>query len=105
MRQQKPDGPDLSRCWRQREPAKKLVAVGDRPVLYIASEASFYAPYNHCTVDYLEQAGVQVDFVKLEEMGIRGNGHLMMLEKNSDDIVKVVANWLDKVITTPTARP
>jgi len=104
VRQQKADAPDLARCWRQKEPAKKLVAVGDRPVLYVASEASFYAPYNHCTVDYLEQAGVHVDFVKLEEMGIRGNGHLMMLEKNSEDIAKVVGNWLDKVIARPTAR-
>src|SRR5688500_4328801 len=103
VRQQRPDGPNLARCWRQKEPAKKLAAMDDRPVLYVASEASFYAPYNHCTVDYLEQAGVHVDFVKLEEMGIRGNGHLMMLEKNSDDIAKVIANWLEKVIATSAA--
>jgi hypothetical protein len=47
-------------------------------------------------VGYLEQAGVHVDFIRLAEIGIHGNGHLMMLEKNSDDIAGVVADWLDK---------
>jgi pimeloyl-ACP methyl ester carboxylesterase len=106
VRQEKADGPDLARCWRQKEPAKKLVAVGDRPILYVAAEASFFVPYNHCTVAYLEQAGAQVDFIKLADIGIRGNGHLMMLEKNSDQIAQVVLGWLDKVmpITNDTQR-
>jgi hypothetical protein len=98
VRQEKADASDLARCWRQKEPAKTLVAVGDRPVLYVASEASFYAPYNHCTVGYLEQAGVHVDFINLSDIGIGGNGHLMMLERNSDDIARVIATWLEKVI-------
>jgi pimeloyl-ACP methyl ester carboxylesterase len=97
-RQAKADGHDLARCWRQKEPAKKLVAVGDRPIIYIAAEASFYAPYSHCTVAYLEQAGAHVDFVKLADIGIHGNGHLMMIEKNSDEIAGVVSDWLDKVM-------
>ena len=104
VRQEKADGPDLARCWRQKEPAKTLVAVGDRPVLYVAAEASFYAPYNHCTVGYLEQADVKVDFIKLADIGIRGNGHLMMLERNSDAIARVVADWLDKVAGTAAVR-
>jgi pimeloyl-ACP methyl ester carboxylesterase len=103
VRQEKADGPDLARCWQQKEPAKRLVAVGDRPVLYVAAEASFYAPYHHCTVKYLEQASVKVDFVKLAEIGISGNGHLMMLEKNSDEIARVIANWLAKVLPNPSA--
>ena len=106
VRQEKADGPDLARCWRQKEPAQKLVAIGDRPIIYIAAEASFFAPYSHCTVAYLEQAGVHVDFVKLADIGIHGNGHLMMLEKNSDQIAQVVADWLDKVMAkTDAAQP
>jgi pimeloyl-ACP methyl ester carboxylesterase len=105
VRQEKADGPDLARCWRQKEPARKLAAVGDRPVLYVAAEASFYAPYHHCTVAYLEQAGVDVDFVKLWEIGIKGNGHLMMLEKNSDEIAQVISEWLDRVVARQDAAP
>ena len=83
---EQPEGPDLVRCWRQKEPARKLVAVGDRPIIYLAAEASFYAPYNHCTVGYLKQAGVAVSFIKLADIGLHGNGHMMMMEKNSDAI-------------------
>jgi len=62
VQQDKAEASDLVKCWRQKEPARKLVAVGDRPILYLAAEASFYAPYNHCTVGYLKQAGVEVSF-------------------------------------------
>ena len=94
------------KCWRQQEPARKFVAVGERPVLYLAAEASFYAPYSHCTVGYLRQAGVNVDFVKLADIGLRGNGHMMMMEKNSDAIAQVIVEWLAKNVPAPatTAR-
>jgi hypothetical protein len=56
-------------------------------------------------VAFLEQAGVHVDFIKLADIGIRGNGHLMMLEKNSDQIAQVVAAWLDKALAKANAVP
>ena len=65
--QAKPERRDLARCWRQKEPARKLVAVGDRPVMVLEAEASFYAGYNHCNVEYLRQAGVPVTFIKLAD--------------------------------------
>jgi pimeloyl-ACP methyl ester carboxylesterase len=99
VQQEKPDRRDLSRCWSQREPAKKLVGIGERPVMIMEGEASFYAGYNHCNVAYLRQAGVSVDFIKLAELGIRGNGHMMFLEKNSDAIAQVVVDWLEKKVT------
>jgi pimeloyl-ACP methyl ester carboxylesterase len=106
VQQDKAEAPDLVKCWRQKEPARRLVAVGDRPILYLATEASFYAPYNHCTVEYLKQAGVDVSFVKLADIGLRGNGHMMMMEKNSDAIAQVIIEWLDKQIpaAAETAR-
>ena len=103
VQQEKAEAPDLVKCWRQREPARKLVAVGDRPILYLATEASFYAPYNHCTVGYLKQAGVDVSFVRLVDIGLRGNGHMMMMEKNSDAIAQVIMDWLDRNVPAPAA--
>ena len=97
VQQEKPERPDLSRCWLQKEPARKLPLVGERPVMLLEAEASFYAGYNHCNVAYLRQAGVPVEFIKLADIGIKGNGHMMMMEKNSDDIARVIADWLDKV--------
>jgi len=102
VQQEQAEDADLAKCWRQKEPARKLVAVGDRPVLYLAAEASFYAPWNHCTIGYLRQAGVNVEYVKLADIGLRGNGHMMMMEKNSDAIAQVIVDWLDKNVATST---
>lgn len=104
VQQDKAEAPDLAKCWRQKEPARKLVAVGERPILYLATEASFYAPYNHCTVGYLKQAGVEVSYVKLADIGLRGNGHMMMMEKNSDAIAQVILDWLDKQALAAAAQ-
>jgi pimeloyl-ACP methyl ester carboxylesterase len=98
VQQTKPDRPDLSRCWLQKEPARQLPRVGERPVMLLEAEASFYAGYNHCNVAYLRQAGVPVDFIKLADVGIKGNGHMMMMEMNSDEIARVIAAWLDKAV-------
>jgi hypothetical protein len=105
VRQDKAEAPDLVRCWRQKEPARRLVAVGERPIPYLAAEASFYAPYNHCSVGYLNQADVKVTYVKLADIGLRGNGHMMMMEKNSDAIAQVIVDWLDKNVPAPPASP
>jgi hypothetical protein len=46
------------------------------------------------TSQYLKQAGVWNAFVPLDERGIEGNGHMMMLEKNNRAIAWVIHNWL-----------
>jgi pimeloyl-ACP methyl ester carboxylesterase len=102
VQQDNAEATDLAKCWRQKEPARRLVTVGERPILYLATEASFYAPYNHCTVGYLKQAGVDVSFVKLADIGLHGNGHMMMMEKNSDAIAQVIIAWLDKNVPPAT---
>lgn len=52
VRQDKADGPDLVRCWEQKEPARKLANLVNMPVLVVQNEASYHAPYDHCTVKY-----------------------------------------------------
>jgi pimeloyl-ACP methyl ester carboxylesterase len=103
VQQDKPERRDLARCWRQAEPARKLIAVGERPIMLLEAEASFYAGYNHCNVEYLQQAGVATTFIKLADLGIHGNGHMMMLEKNSDQVAQVIADWLAKVLAPAEA--
>jgi pimeloyl-ACP methyl ester carboxylesterase len=94
VRQDKPDAPDLVRCWQQAEPARKLPRLAGIPILIVISEASYHAAYDHCTANYLTQAGVRNTMLRLGEVGIRGNGHMMMLEKNSDDVAAAMRNWL-----------
>jgi pimeloyl-ACP methyl ester carboxylesterase len=101
VRQDKPDRPDLVRCWIQKEPARKLKNLQDIPVVIIMSDASYHAAYDHCSAAYLAQAGVRNTFVRLADLGIRGNGHMMMIEKNNQAIARVMADWLDKTLAPP----
>jgi pimeloyl-ACP methyl ester carboxylesterase len=98
VQQDRPDGPDLVRCWLQRAPARELTRLQKLPILILTAEASYHAPYDHCTVRYLEQAGVRPTWIKLADAGIHGNGHMMMLEKNNLEIAGVMSKWVDKVL-------
>lgn len=64
------------------------------------SEASYHAGYDHLTSRVLAQAGVEHDFVWLEEVGIHGNSHMMMLEKNSLEIADFLMKWIDSHIVS-----
>ena len=98
VQQGAPDGPDLVRCWLQRAPARSLPRLQKLPILILTAEASYHAPYDHCTVKYLDQAGVRATWIKLADAGIRGNGHMMMLEKNNLEIAGVMSKWLEKTL-------
>jgi pimeloyl-ACP methyl ester carboxylesterase len=98
VRQETPDAPDLVRCWQQAEPARRLPNLAGIPIAIVMSEASYHAAYDHCTAKYLTQAGVANTFIKLADRGIHGNGHMMMLENNSDDIAAVLRDWLLKAL-------
>jgi pimeloyl-ACP methyl ester carboxylesterase len=97
VQQEQADAPDLVRCHLQREPARKLVNL-KMPILVLTAEASYHAPYDHCTVKYLQQAGVQPTFTRLVDLGIRGNSHVMMNEKNNREIAAVIAQWLERAL-------
>jgi hypothetical protein len=45
---------------------------------------------------FLEQAGVKNDFIRLEKEGLYGNGHLMNVELNSDQIAQFLVDWLGR---------
>jgi pimeloyl-ACP methyl ester carboxylesterase len=96
VRQDKADGPDLLPCWIQKEPARKLVNLQTIPVLNVSGEASYHRPYAHCVAKWLNQAGVKTTFVNLEDVGLPGNGHQMMSEKNSAGIAKYLQGWIEK---------
>jgi pimeloyl-ACP methyl ester carboxylesterase len=98
VRQATADGPDLVRCWLQGEPARQLPTLQRVAILIIHGEASYHAPYDHCTSKYLTQAGVQHTFIHLSDQGVHGNGHMMMLEKNNLDIAAVMARWLEQTV-------
>jgi pimeloyl-ACP methyl ester carboxylesterase len=95
-REDKADAPDLSACWTQKSPTRQLVNLKNIPVMIITAEASSHAVYDHCTAKYLNQAGVKTDFIRLRDLGIHGNGHAMMIEKNNLEIALVLDEWVLK---------
>jgi pimeloyl-ACP methyl ester carboxylesterase len=103
-RQDQPDKPDLVRCWLQKAPARQLPNLRGIPVLIIQSEASYHASYDHCTAAWLTQAGVPNTFIRLADVGINGNGHMMMVEKNADAIAAVIEKWLATAVPAQQAQ-
>lgn len=92
----KSERPDEAVCWLQVEPARKLARWKDIRVLDISASGTYHRVYDPCIPKWLNQAGVKTDFVRLETVGIAGNSHMMMLEKNSDDVIKFIVGWLQK---------
>lgn len=69
-----------------------------KPILLVVSEASYHAQFDHLISTFLTMAGVSHDFIRLEDVGIHGNGHMMMLEKNNLEIADFIVKWLDRNI-------
>jgi pimeloyl-ACP methyl ester carboxylesterase len=87
-------GPDLANCLVQAEPARTLPRLQGIPIAVMRGEASWHAPIAWAVVEFLRQAGADVEEMRLEDHGLRGNGHLMMLERNSAEIVPVLSEWI-----------
>ena len=81
---------------RQRRPAVKdmplLLVYGD----YIDQDPRWVA-YRKAAlayVDAMRAAGGKVDVVSLPERGIKGNSHMLMMDKNNRAVLDVIAKWL-----------
>jgi pimeloyl-ACP methyl ester carboxylesterase len=86
--------PYVETCWLQAEPARELPNLQRVPILLLTSESGYNTLWDPCTHAYLEQAGVEHTWTRLEELGIRGNGHFYFIERNSDRVAGVVREWL-----------
>jgi pimeloyl-ACP methyl ester carboxylesterase len=86
-------------CVLQEEPARQLVNLKKIPILIETGEASYHAMFDHCTFEFLKQAGCErVEHLKLADVGIHGNGHLQFLEKNSGKIAGVIEKWISEAV-------
>lgn len=83
-------------CIMQKEPAKQLTNLAKIPELVVTAEATFHQPTDYCTVKYLKQVGVDVEFADLGKEGIHGNAHMFFMEKNNLEIADRVYGWLQK---------
>ncbi len=93
-RQAEPEAPDLVPCRLQAGTPRRLPNLAGVPIAIITGEASYHAPYDHCTARYLAQAGVPNEFIRLEARGIRGNGHGIPSERNNLETARLADGWL-----------
>ncbi|CEJ85312.1 hypothetical protein VHEMI03733 [[Torrubiella] hemipterigena] len=62
--------------------------------LIVTGHSGFHTTYDRATVDFMVQGGLTVDWIRLAEFGMAGNGHFMMLETNSSSILNLIHSWL-----------
>ncbi|KAG9193101.1 hypothetical protein G6011_03136 [Alternaria panax] len=76
---------------------RQLPNLAPLPILTVTSEASYHAPYDYCTVNFLKQTGCsKATHLELGKVGIHGNGHMMFMEKNSDEIWERIYSWIEQ---------
>lgn len=78
----------------QPTPPRTVPNLYGLPVLVVTGEASYHSTYDHHTVDFLRTAGVAVEHAHLAAQGIHGNGHLLTLERNRNEIADFIERWL-----------
>ncbi len=91
--------PGVAGYYLQADPARKLPNLRNTKVLMVTAEASFASPGNPGGVAFLKQAGVQAEELRLGAIGIKGNGHMMMAEKNSRQVLQPLIDWMSKNVT------
>jgi hypothetical protein len=79
----------------------KVATIKGSPVLFVigdnAKDHPRWSKIRAGDVDYakaLAAAGGSVDFVDLPDRGIKGNSHMMMMDRNSDQIAELINAWL-----------
>ena len=78
--------------------ALRIPALTDMPIVLVSGEVSPQAGYAPQIRDFLANAGATVDLLHLPDLGIHGNGHGLIYERNSDEALQPVLRWLDEHI-------
>lgn len=77
---------------------RQLWQLAKVPHAVVTAHASSHSVYDWATVSFMKQAGLNVKWIRLEDLNIRGNGHLMFLETNSNAIADIIRNWISKAV-------
>jgi pimeloyl-ACP methyl ester carboxylesterase len=73
---------------------RKLVNLSKFPIALMTSESSVFTQIDPHTYEYMKACGCDIDYLELPKLGVRGNGHGMMLEKNNREALQPILDWL-----------
>jgi pimeloyl-ACP methyl ester carboxylesterase len=78
---------------------ERLKKLNGMPVAVVTAEAGASAASDPGIVTTLQQAGAAVEHIKFAERGVRGNGPLVMMEKNNREALQPILDWLESSVT------
>jgi len=82
--------------------ARRLVGLPDMPVVVVTGGASPFATFDEQIVAFLHEHGcAQAERLHLPDVGIEGNGHGIMLERNSDEALAAILAWVEAHVGAP----
>ena len=79
-------------------PIPTLMVFGDYLDAVPGSFVNWQASADSCQtfVDKINAAGGDATMMHLPKLGIRGNSHMLMQDRNSDEIADLVIEWIDE---------
>lgn len=83
----------------------RLPALAGLPIVAVTAEASAFAAASAPAIERLREAGAAAELLHLPDHGVRGNGHGLIYEKNSDEALQPVLRWLDRHAGPTTPQP
>ncbi|KTR98835.1 alpha/beta hydrolase [Pantoea dispersa] len=83
---------------RKKPGSYQLPSLIDKPILIVTAEASAFAAASPPTAAFLNAAGASAEVLHLPDHGVFGNGHGLIYEKNSDEALAPVLNWINRHI-------
>jgi len=75
-----------------------LIMFGDHLGDVTGGPANWAQSFSTCNtfVDQLKKAGGDAEMMHLPALGIKGNSHMLMQDKNSDQLADLVIAWIDR---------
>lgn len=74
-----------------------LPALAGLPIAAVIGETSAFASASPPIVEMLKNAGAAAEVIRLTDHGISGNGHGLIYEKNSDEALRPVLDWMTRI--------
>lgn len=72
----------------------RIPALAGKPVVVVTGGASAFADFAPQVVDFLRDTGADAARLHLPDHGVKGNGHGLIFEANSDETVRPVIDWI-----------
>jgi hypothetical protein len=83
-----------------------LIMFGDHLEDVTGGPANWAQSFTTCNtfVDQLKKAGGDAEMMHLPALGIKGNSHMLMQDRNSDQLADLVISWLDRHVDGKSGR-